>query len=104
LEALREPDALQDVLAGSKIAAEFNGDKTVGTAGCNNYFATFSVEENKLHTGAIASTRKMCHSPDGIMEQEADFFITLESSDSFKLEDDKLMIYDATGKLVLVFR
>ena len=44
-----------------------------------------------------------CMEPDGILEQETDYLLTLSASETFQLGGDRLELLDADGEPVLVF-
>ncbi|MCK4726849.1 MAG: META domain-containing protein, partial [Anaerolineales bacterium] len=63
----------EEVLTGTHITAEFKDDQVTGTAGCNNYFASYERTDSTLEVGPIGATRMMCSDPEGIMEQESGY-------------------------------
>jgi len=65
---------LVSVLSGTEITAVFGEDGNLaGSAGCNDYAATYSTDGDSISIGPAATTRKMCTDPEGIMEQEAGY-------------------------------
>lgn len=88
-----------------RIDAVFDGDGRVsGWSGCNRYFADYRLDGDKIHIGPIAGTRKMCPEPPMVMRDEQAFLAALHSAARFAIADDRLTLYDADGKQVLVFR
>lgn len=93
-----------DALADVEVTAEFDADGRVsGQAGCNSYFADYTVEGNALTVGEAGSTLKACM-PDEIMEQEAAFIAALQSGATFSFAGDMLQIANAGGETVLTFQ
>ncbi len=86
-------------IVGTSLTAVFGPDGTVaGSAGCNNFTGTYTVDGTKLTIGALATTRKACASPDGITEQETDYLAALSSSVSFQNDGTGLTLLNAAGQ------
>ncbi len=104
LESYGEPESLQTVLEGTEITAIFDSaeGQVTGSAGCNTYFARYEVEDSKLSIFEMAWTEIGCVSPEGIMDQETQYLSTLQSAESYEVENGKLQI--TSGNQVLIFR
>jgi heat shock protein HslJ len=90
-------------LADTDVWAEFNSDGQVGgRSGCNNFFASYTVDEDSLTISQAGSTMMACEPPE-IMEQEADFLAALQSAATYTIDGDQLQIGDAEGTTVLTF-
>ena len=93
-------------LADTQLTAEFTAGATPeenqisGSAGCNNYTASYSVDGDSLTIGPAATTRMFC---EGLMDQEAAYLAALGMADSFKLETDQLHILNDKGQVVVDF-
>ncbi len=62
------------VISGTEITATFAEDGTLsGSAGCNNYTATYTVDGDQITITPVATTMMMCVEPENAMEQEAAF-------------------------------
>jgi heat shock protein HslJ len=75
-----------------------------GSAGCNNYRATYEVDGNNISIGPAAATRMFCPEPGGIMEQEVQYIAALETASTYLIELDKMEIRTAEGALAATFR
>jgi len=97
---------ITSVLAGTEITAVFGEDGMVaGSAGCNDYKATYEVTDFGIKVGPVASTRKMCSEPEGTMEQEAAYLKALESATAYEIRSDKLsLVTAADGVLLAAFQ
>ena len=96
--------AVVSVAIGSKLTAEFSADgKLSGSAGCNNYTATYEASGKSIKIGQAASTRKMCAGPAGVMEQEAQYLKVLGTAVSYRVEGNQLEFRSADGALVAKF-
>jgi heat shock protein HslJ len=96
---------LASALAGTSISAVFGEDGTLaGSAGCNNYTARFEVDGDQITIGPAATTRMMCNEPEGIMEQETQFLLALQSAKRFAIEADRLTLFDESGTKAVEFQ
>jgi heat shock protein HslJ len=92
------------VLSGTEITAVFGDDGSlVGSAGCNNFTASYEVEGENLSVSPAAVTRMMCAEPEGIMAQERDYLAALESVTGYQVEGDTLALMDADGTPIATF-
>lgn len=80
----------------------FDADgKFNGNAGCNNFFGSYEVEENKLSLGAIGSTKMACE--EEVMKAETTYLSALESTASYQITGQTLQIRDADGNTLITF-
>lgn len=97
-------NAVVSVLGGTAITAVFGEDGRVsGSAGCNNYFASYEIDAASISIGPAASTRKMCAQPEGIMEQESAYLAALETAATYQIQGDSLELRAVDGALVASF-
>ena len=93
-----------EALADSEVAAEFGSDgRVAGSAGCNQYFATYTVDGNALTISQAGSTMMACE-PVEVMQQEADYLAALQSAATFTIDGEQLTIANAAGETVLTFQ
>ncbi len=91
-------------LADREVTAEFSPDgQMAGSASCNRYFASYTVDGGNLTIGQTGSTMMACE-PVEVMEQEAQFLTALGSAATWQIEGDMLTINDAAGATVLTFQ
>ena len=93
-----------NVLPRSTTTVLFQANQVTGIAGCNNFNATYQTTRNKLSFGPVATTRKVCNTPLGIMQQENAFLAALDSTVSYKLNRSSLNLIDSRGNTLLTFR
>ncbi|MGA9348656.1 MAG: META domain-containing protein [Anaerolineae bacterium] len=100
-----DPSDPQAVLEGSEITAVFDSaeGRVSGSAGCNNYTASYAVEDTAITFGPAATTRKMCAEPEGIMEQESAYLAALASATAYQIEGHELTLTNADGVRVVTF-
>jgi heat shock protein HslJ len=96
-------EAVVGVLADTMITAVFNTEgKVGGSAGCNRYFAGYTVEGASIAIEPPVSTRKMC--AEAIMQQEQAYLAALPTVATFVIQGDELELRTADGALVASYR
>ena len=97
--------AVVGVIDGSEITANFDANgKLSGSAGCNTYTTTFETSGKTIKIGPAASTRMMCAEPAGVMEQEAQYLMALETAATYRLNGDTLEFRTAEDALAVTFK
>jgi len=97
--------AVTGVLSGTSLTLAFGNDgKLSGSAGCNNFNASYRADGDTLKIDAPAATRMMCAQPEGRMAQEAQFLAALASSATARREGDRLELRTAGGALAVSAR
>ncbi len=96
--------AVTSVLAGATLTASFGADGTLsGSAGCNNYNGPYKVDGRQISIGPLASTKKACADPAGVMDQEMQFLAALQSAATYRVEGNRLELRTADGALAANF-
>jgi len=94
--------AVVSVTVGSNVTMAFGTDGRVsGSAGCNNYTASYTNDGAALKFGPAAATRRMCVTPEGVMEQEQQFLQALETVTTARQEGERLELRGDRGQLVV---
>lgn len=71
--------------------------RAYGTAGCNHWFAPYTLEGDRLSFGKVGSTRKMC--APALMEQEKRFLQALETVQRWDISPiEQLRFWPVEGK------
>lgn len=92
--------AVVSVIVGTELTADFGADGILsGSAGCNRYTTTYEASGTSLKIGPVASTRKACADPAGVMEQEIQFLQALATASTYRLEGERLELRTADGAL-----
>jgi len=95
--------AVTSLVKDSKLTSVFSADgKLSGSAGCNNYNASYKVAEKTPRIGTIVATRKMCAKPEGVMEQETLFLKALATVATYQLDGKRLELRTADGSLAVM--
>jgi heat shock protein HslJ len=94
-----------DVLSGTQITAVFAGGTLSGSAGCNGYSTAYRRDGTSLSLEAIATTKKACLEPPGLMDQEQRYLDFLQGVTTAHVYDHELWLETGDGRaLVLVAR
>jgi hypothetical protein len=94
---------LTSPLAGTQLTASWSDGQVSGTAGCNSYSATYTVDKESLSIQPPVATKMACAEPPGIMEQEAGYLAALQLASSFTSTTAQLQVFNSDGNVVLVF-
>ena len=95
-------EAVVGLLADTTLTVEFGADGSLaGSAGCNNFRGGYTVDGNAIAIGPLATTRMMCPTPEGIMEQEAEFLAALESAATYQVDGQMLHLRTADDALAV---
>ncbi len=71
--------------------------RAYGNAGCNHWFAPYTLEGDKLSFGAVGSTRKLC--APAVMEQEKRFLQALTTVQRWDISPiEQVRFWPAEGK------
>ena len=96
--------AVVSVLAGTKLTADFDtAGHMAGFAGCNDYSGPVKATPPKISIGPLASTRKFCSAPTGVMEQESAYLAALASAATCWMEGATLEFRTAGGAIAASF-
>lgn len=99
--SIQTGDALASPVAGTTITAKFADDGTLsGSAGCNSYSGSYTLDGGEIEIGPLAATKKACSDPEGVMEQEAAYLSALPTATHFRLDGGSLSLMAADGTLV----
>jgi heat shock protein HslJ len=82
-------------------SATFTDGTVSGSAGCNRYTASYTVDDDALEIGTAATTNMACPPPADRVER--DYLAALERVASWQLDGGELVLGDADGKELLRF-
>jgi heat shock protein HslJ len=80
--------------------ADFVDGTVSGTAGCNTYSGSYTIDGETITIGPLASTLKFCVEPEGVMEQETTYLGLLQSAETFSVRGDTLTVLN--GEMVVI--
>jgi heat shock protein HslJ len=90
-------------IQGKAITLLFGVGTLEGSGGCNTYGGSYKASGGGLTLSDLYWTEMACMEPEGIMEQEQDYFRALDAAVRFQQDGDRLALYDASGTEVLAF-
>jgi heat shock protein HslJ len=94
---------LVPVLTGVPVSLQFaTPDQLAGSAGCNRYHAACSITGDSLNITGLISTQMYCPAS-VVMTQESGYLFDLQRSSRYRIRSTELYLYEATGRLLLVF-
>ncbi len=92
------------VKPGTQITAFFDtAGKVAGSAGCNQYTASYQTTLNSLSIGAPATTKMACSEPAGIMTQETTYLSYIQGASGYSISGNTLTVTDSSGKALLTY-
>ncbi|MFA5267693.1 MAG: META domain-containing protein [Methanoregula sp.] len=103
LDSIYMGDAVSSVITGTTLTAIFSEDGRIsGSAGCNNYFGSYTATGTSLSVSSIGSTKMNCPGR-GIVLQESTYLISLGKTATFTISGNRLSLADANGATLLSF-
>ncbi|MGK7940053.1 MAG: META domain-containing protein [Crocosphaera sp.] len=98
-------NALVSLIRDTKITMRISeAGKLTGSSGCNRYQGSWKENDGKITISPLATTRKMCNSPEDIMTQEANFIDAMNKVASYEIEQHTLILRDVEGKKLAEFQ
>jgi heat shock protein HslJ len=79
--------------------AQFLDGKLTGKAGCNQYSAGYTLEDNKITIGPVMTTRMHCQEPKDIMRQEQEYLQAITGTRIYTLDTSTLELRNEEGAL-----
>jgi heat shock protein HslJ len=96
--------AVVGVEEGTTLTASFGKDGNLsGNAGCNQYNGSYTVNDDQITIGPLASTMMMCSDPAGVMDQEAQYLAALQSAANYQIEGNVLQLRTADDAIAVFF-
>ncbi len=94
----------KSLVPGTGISALFTSDgKISGSAGCNQYFGTYSVSGNSItFPSPMGSTMKMC--AQAVMDQETAYLNALGEAKTYSIKADQLTLFGADKSNLAVYQ
>jgi heat shock protein HslJ len=92
------------VLPGSGISLTLDGRGSLSGSACNVYGGTWLVDGNRFTVPDLWWHARSCGSPEGIMEQENQYFAALKATDRAEVRAGVLLLYVGDRLLVRAVR
>ncbi len=95
-------EAVVSPLLGADIIINLDDANLIsGNAGCNDFFAQVQASDGAIEIDGIGATRRLCNTPSGVMEQEAEFFAALESAATYTIDGDFIELRNADDAIAV---
>jgi len=91
------------VIEGTTISASFSDSSIDGTAGCNEYSASYKVDGSNISIGTPITSQILCSEPEGIMDQESAYLRLLPTAATYQTSNGQLSISDSSGQVILKY-
>jgi heat shock protein HslJ len=91
------------LMQGREVTIDFGEASVEGSGGCNTYGGSYTASEDSLSLSGLYWTERACMQPEGIMEQEQAYFQALNTVASYRVDAERLEVYDRAGVQVLEF-
>jgi heat shock protein HslJ len=93
-----------NVVTGTTLTAIFGPQGTVaGSGGCNDYNGPYTNDATAIKIGPLAATKKLCATPAGVDDQEAQYFAALQKATRYTITGSRLELRDDGGALQVSF-
>jgi len=91
------------LIEDTEITLNFREASLDGSAGCNTYGGSYTASEDSLRLNGVYATEMGCMEPKGILEQETAYLDALNAAARYRVDDDRLEVYDEAGAQILAF-
>lgn len=91
------------LIEDTEITLSFGEASLDGSAGCNTYGGSYTVSEDSLRLSGVEWTEMGCPEPEGILDQEKAYFHALNAAARYRVDGDRLEVYDEAGAQTLAF-
>ena len=94
---------LKTLIDGTSASLDFGTDGQLnGNSSCNTFFGPYRASGNNIAIGPLAGTSRFCPEPDGVMEQETQLLMALQSAATSRINGNMLEIQNAAGQIAIV--
>lgn len=95
-------NAVTSPMLGTDLTVVFEDDGQVsGNAGCNDFFGSFNSSKGEIAIGPLGATMRACSTPNGVMQQEAEFLAALASAATYSVEGNFLEMRNADDAIAV---
>lgn len=88
-------EAVVSPIAGSELTAEFTADQVSGSSGCNTFNGAYTLTDDQVAIGPLATTRMACEQD--VMDQETQFLVALATPATVEVSGGVVTLRDADG-------
>jgi heat shock protein HslJ len=98
LESFVQGETVTSLIAGTTITLQLDAGRMTGSAGCNNYGGSYTLEDGELTVNELVWTEMACMDPEGVMEQEERYLSILNNATRLELEGGQLTLRTPDGR------
>jgi heat shock protein HslJ len=95
-------NAVQSVIVGSKLTADFGTDQISGDSGCNTFSGPYTATGTTIKIGPLSSTLKACADP-ARQTQEQQYTAALGLATTYRITGNQLQLFRAGGGIAATF-
>jgi heat shock protein HslJ len=92
---------ITEPIPGAEITAGFIDGQMSGSTGCNNYFAGYETQGDRLILSDSGVTEMYCQQPTGVMGVETQFMDYFFQIDRFHLTANELQLITGAGESLI---
>ncbi|MDF7800877.1 META domain-containing protein [Pontiellaceae bacterium B1224] len=97
-------DGVVSIMHFTEITIDFSdAGKVSGSSGCNTFSGQYKTEGHLISFSPMSKTGRYCAEPEGIMQQEMQFFQALENVSMYSLNKNTLELLDKNGSVQVLF-
>jgi len=94
--------AVVSPLLDTQLTLNFDREgKVSGSAGCNQYFASYQTKGQSITISQAGMTEMYCNNPQGIMDQESQFLAALQTAATYRVDGNSLELRTAGNEIAL---
>jgi len=91
-------------LSGTQLTLQLSLDEQAsGSAGCNTFNSSATLDGNSITFGPIATTRMICDQPDGVMDQESAYLAALQKTAEYAITGNQMEFTDENQNVLVRF-
>ncbi len=90
-------------LVGTMPTLRFEGGQVSGNTGCNDFTGKYDLQGDQLKISNLATTKKTCDQPNGIMTQEQAYLSTLQSATTLQKFPRTVQLLGSDGQPLLIY-
>ena len=91
------------LIEDTQITLNFEEASLDGSAGCNTYGGSYTASGDSLRLSGVYATEMGCPEPEGILDQEQAYLSALNAAARYRVDGDRLEVYDEAGTQILAF-
>ncbi|HSR47423.1 MAG TPA: YbaY family lipoprotein, partial [Anaerolineales bacterium] len=93
----------QSLVGDDPLTLDLTKGTASGFAGCNTYNGPYERSGTSIQIGPLASTRRICPEPPGLMDQEIQFLAELQNAEGLAIDRNGLQLFGSKSPVTLSF-